>query len=274
MLATPNISIAQSDFRNGDLSYNIGKMNKLARDCREQTPDASLLIFPELSVSGYFLSPDLKELAEFQKGSSFARMSEIAEHHKMWILYGYPEKDREGKVYNSIQLIDSRGESVANYRKIHLTPGEKELFTPGSEPVMVETELGNIGLLICWDLAFPELARTLALKGADLLLAPSAWESPYEAPFYQFGASRAIDNTVYVAACNHTGISKDLSFFGKSAIFAPDGTNLAICKEKKEHIITAALDYSWRNHIKETFFTMLSDRRPDVYRRGEEKNEY
>ncbi|WP_078409142.1 carbon-nitrogen hydrolase family protein [Priestia abyssalis] len=266
MTLIPKIAVAQAAFKNGDLSYNQDKMEKMVKQCKKQHPDTRLIVFPELSATGYFLSPEVKDLAQHQDGSIFDHMRKIAEQYEMWMVYGYVEKDSEGQVYNSIQLIDPTGKLAGNYRKIHLTPLEKEVFTPGSDLVTVETELGTIGLMICWDLAFPELARSLALQGADLIAAPSAWEAPYDAPFIQFAAARAIDNTIYVAAGNQIGTSEGLTFFGKSAIFAPDGTTISIAGENEERIITASLHYDWREDIKNTFFTMLADRRPDLYK--------
>lgn len=266
MISTPTIAVAQAAFKNGDLSYNHAKMEKMVEQCKEQHPDTRLIVFPELSATGYFLSPEAKELAQYQEGASFEKIRKTAVQYDMWIVYGYIEKDAEGRVYNSIQMIDPAGKLAGNYRKIHLTPLEKGVFTPGSDLVTVETELGKIGLMICWDLAFPELARSLAIKGADLIAAPSAWEVPYDAPFVQFAAARAIDNTVYVAACNHIGTSEELSFFGKSGIYAPDGMTISMAGEHEERIITASLDYDWREEIKQTFFTMLADRRPNLYK--------
>lgn len=265
MTNTPKIAVVQTAFKNGDLSYNQAKMEKMVQQCKEQHPDIRLIIFPELSATGYYLSSEMKELAQFQEGSIFEHMQKVAKQYEMWIVYGYAEKDGENQVYNAIQLIDPTGKQAGNYRKIHLTPLEKELFTPGSDLVTVETEIGTIGLMICWDLAFPELARALTLRGADLLVAPSAWEIPYDLPFHHFAAARAIDNTVYVAACNHIGTSDRLSFFGKSAIVAPDGQTMGMAEENNEQMITATLQYDWRDAIQQTFFTMLADRRPDLY---------
>lgn len=269
MTETPKIAVGQATFKNGDILYNLDKMEKMVKRCKELDPDARLIVFPELSATGYFLSPDeIRNYAQERQGPIFEKMSKVAQQHQIIIVYGYVE-DFKGKTFNSIQMIGRNGHSLANYRKIHLTPLEKGVFEPGSELVSVQTGIGKIGLMICWDLAFPELSRALALEGADLILAPSAWEDPYDGPFYQFGAARAVDNTVYVATCNHIGQSEDLSFFGKSAIHAPDGTVVNMGKEGKEQIIVASLDYRWRDEIKENFFTMMADRRPGVYRQGE-----
>lgn len=265
MTAVQQIAVAQAAFVNGDVSRNLNKMDSLVRQCKNLHPEARLIVFPELAATGYLLSPQAKDFAQLQAGAIYERMRGTAIQNGIWVVYGYVERDEAGHVYNAIQMIDPSGRLAGNYRKIHLTPLEKSVFRPGSDLVTVRTDIGVVGLMICWDLAFPELARSLALQGADLIAAPSAWEVPHDSPFVQFGAARAIDNTVYVAACNHIGTSGDLSFFGKSAIYAPDGTTACMAEENEERIIAAALDYEWRDEIKTTFFTMFADRRPDTY---------
>ncbi|WP_027086103.1 carbon-nitrogen hydrolase family protein [Cohnella panacarvi] len=265
MATLQQIAVAQSAFVNGDVICNLNKMDRLVRQCLSLHPKVRLIVFPELAATGYLLSPQAKDLAQLQTGEIYISMRETAIRNGVWIVYGYVERDEAGHVYNAIQMIDPSGGIAGNYRKIHLTPLEKSWFRPGSDLVAVRTDVGVVGLMICWDLAFPELARSLVLQGADLIAAPSAWETPYDSPFVRFGAARAIDNTVYVAACNHIGTSGELSFFGKSAIYAPDGATVCMAEENEERIVAADLDYEWRDEIKSTFFTMLADRRPDTY---------
>ncbi|TLS38656.1 carbon-nitrogen hydrolase family protein [Pseudalkalibacillus caeni] len=264
-MKTQQITVAQAAFQNGDIASNIKKMEDMVNQCKIAHPETRLIIFPELAATGYFLTSEIKELAQTQDGPISQRMRKAAQQYEVNIVYGYVEKDTEGKIYNAIQLVGPDGNAEANYRKIHLTPLERGIFTAGSELVTVQTDIGKIGLMICWDLAFPELSRALALKGADILIAPSAWEDPYDAPFTQFGAARAIDNTVYVAACNHVGESGELTFFGKSAIYGPDGQTIKTAAKYEDTLITATLDEEWRKEIKESFFTMLEERRTDVY---------
>lgn len=259
------IAVVQASFRNGDVAYNINRMRKMIEQHKADHPHIRLIVFPELAATGYYLSADIKEVAEEQNGTIFRQMRKAASDKNLYVAYGYVERGIAGEIYNSIQLIDPAGNALANYRKIHLTPLEKKRFASGSEAVAVQTDLGKIGLMICWDLAFPELARALALQGADLLIAPTAWERPHDDSFIKFGMARAIDNTVYVAAPNHIGQSENLSFFGKSAIYSPDGTAMASAEGDQESVLVAELDYKWRNEIKKSFFTMLDERRTDIY---------
>ncbi|WP_226654931.1 carbon-nitrogen hydrolase family protein [Pseudalkalibacillus hwajinpoensis] len=258
------ISAVQGSFQNGAVKTNLSKMETIIETVLKKHPDTKIITFPELCTTGYFLSEGIKDLAEKRDGPIFQTMKKMAISHLVSIVYGYVEIDGMGNIYNSIQYIDANGKNNANYRKIHLTPLERGVFKAGSEPVTVETDVGTIGLMICWDLAFPELARKLTLMGTDILLVPSAWEEPYDAPFLQFSGARAIDNSVYLVAANHTGKSEDLTFFGKSSIFAPDGQVMASA-EKQYDMITATIDYDWRNEIKQSFFSMLEERRTDIY---------
>jgi predicted amidohydrolase len=269
MTSSYQIAVAQASFENGDISNNLSKMEKIANQCIKTFPNVRLLLFPELAVTGYFLSETIKQIAQEWDGFIFERMSRLAERLQLYIAYGYVEKDQTENIYNSLMLVSPKGKCVGNYRKIHVTPLEKSLFTPGSKPVIAETELGRIGLMLCWDLAFPELARHLAVKGAELLLVPCAWESPFHVPFQKFCMARAIDNTIYLAACNQIGACSQLHFFGLSSIYGPDGNQIASAKENQEDVIIAEVDHSWREELKRTFYTMMDERRTDLYKVGE-----
>lgn len=266
------IGLVQAAFTNGDVGKNLEQMKRIVETAKEQFSDVKLMLFPELAATGYFLSSAIREFAEDQKGMIAQYMADLASKNNMHIGYGYVEAGTHGEIYNSLRFIDSHGEPVANYRKIHITSLEKGIFTPGNEIVSIKTELGHIGLMICWDLAFPEVARTLAVRGADLILNPSAWEKPYADPFVRFGMARAIDNTVYVAVCNHIGKSNDLEFLGHSGLYGPDGAPIAMAGEDDEKVVVAEVDPLYQRNVQSTFFTMIKERRIDLYGlKGEEE---
>lgn len=266
MATSYEIALAQMTPVNGNISGNLAKMEAIANECKQKFPNVRLLLFPELCTTGYVLSETLKEVAQTWNDFIFQRMSRLAQKLQLYIAYGYVEKEDEANLYNSLILIHPSGQCAGNYRKIHLTPLEKAWFTPGAKPVLVNTELGRIGLMICWDLAFPELARHLSVRGAELLLVPCAWESPFHAPFQKFAMARALDNTVYVAACNQVGRSFSFHFFGLSCIYGPDGSEIAIANmDDQEEIIRATIDENWRQELKQTFYTMMNERRTDIF---------
>jgi 5-aminopentanamidase len=259
------LAVVQSTFEPEKVDPNIEKMEKLTESCVQEYPNIPMILFPELSSTGYFLSSSLRKVAQTNDGYSFQKLSALAKKHKIHIVYGYVEQGDPGNIYNSVQLIDPNGKSLANYRKIHLTPLEKDYFQAGDKSVVVDTSLGRIGLMICWDLAFPELARLLAVEGAELLLAPSAWEDPFNKPYLNFGMARAIDNTVFLASSNHIGSSSSLEFFGQSSIYGPDGEVLSRAEAYKDEIITADILKDSRQKLKDEFFSMLEERRLDIY---------
>ncbi len=264
------VAIVQATGTNGDVSGNLERMKSIVEKTKAGASEVKLVLFPELAVTGYYLAPEIASHAEPADGEAARYLGEAAKACGTYIAYGYVESGTDGKTYNSLQLIDSAGQPVANYRKIHLTDLERDVYTPGNELVVADTELGKIGLMICWDLAFPELARSLAVRGADLLLAPAAWEKPYDDPFLLFAMARAIDNTVYLATCNQIGTSGDLAFFGKSGLYGPDGESIAVAETDEEQVIVGEIDFAHRDRVRSTFFTMLQERRKDLYGLKEE----
>ncbi|MBB1259594.1 carbon-nitrogen hydrolase family protein [Streptomyces alkaliterrae] len=186
---------------------------------------ARLLVTPELSLTGYALGPATAELAEEAEGPAAEAVGEIAARHDLAIVYGYPERDGEA-VYNSARLIDPAGKPLANYRKTHLFGTfENTAFTPGDEPV-VQAELDGVrlGLLVCYDVEFPETVRAHALAGTELLLVPTALMRPYEFVPRTLIPTRAWESQLYVAYANRQGAEDDLTFAGLSCLAAPDGT--------------------------------------------------
>ena len=179
---------------------------------------AELLIFPELFLTGYHVpGEEMKRLAEERDGASFRELSRTARESNIAVLYGYPEVDRSSGApvyYNSAQLIDRDGTSLVNYRKTHLwidEEGYEKVFNPGNSLSKVVKCCGvKIGVLICFDLEFPECARSLALDGAELVIIPTAISNCLPPDLSDRISSvviptRATENRVHVACVNHGG---------------------------------------------------------------------
>ncbi|MBW1596790.1 carbon-nitrogen hydrolase family protein [Streptomyces sp. JJ38] len=231
---------------------------------RAAAAGARLLVTPELSLTGYALGDAVAGLAEPADGPSARAVGRIAAEHGLAIHYGYPERDGAA-VYNAAQLIGPDGTRLAGYRKTHLFgPYETARFTPGTEPV-VQAELDGVrlGLLVCYDVEFPEAVRAHALAGTELLLVPTALMRPYEIVPRSVVPVRAWESQLYIAYTNRHGSEGEHVFAGMSCLAAPDGTVRVRAGGGEDLIVadvdTAALAASRAEN------TYLADRRPELY---------
>jgi predicted amidohydrolase len=229
-----------------------------------------LIIFPELATTGYEVSERYGELAEpFPEGETIRIFQEQAKKFGVHIIFGFvecAEKDGEPVLYNTAALINDQGEAVGKYRKSHLVDGEEtKYFAKGTEYNVFDTSIGKIGIMICWDTAYPEVARILALKGAEIIAVPAAWETePNEGDWELVNAARSFDNVLYLASCNHVGTDRELYFFGRSKISGPLGRPIAEAGDQEE-IITATVDLSVLPELREGYYVLLKDRNPATY---------
>jgi predicted amidohydrolase len=227
--------------------------------------DADLVVTAEMSTTGYHIGARTHELAEPADGPTAARMAALARQWGTALVYGYPETDGE-QVYNSVQLVDATGRRLANYRKTHLFGDlDRAWFTPGDEPV-VQADLGGVrvGLLICYDVEFPELVRAHALAGTELLVVPTALMRPYEVVADTLVPARAYESQLFVAYANRCDTEQELTYCGRSCLVAPTGEVLAragsgpgvIAADVTRDAVTASRLEN----------THLADRRPELYR--------
>jgi predicted amidohydrolase len=245
-----------------DVAANLALMERLATDAAASGAD--LLLLPELFLSGYNVGATVRELAEPLDGPSAARAGTIAAKAGLAIAYGYPERAPEG-VYNSAAVLDRKGRTVANYRKTHLWGDyERAQFLPGQASNLFDLDGLRLGFMICYDIDFPELARGLALAGADAIIALSATTAPYPVVPRHLIPARAYENRLFVLYANRAGEEQGLRYAGESCIAAPDGSILASCGQGEELAI-GAVDLERyaafkHNHRYETH------RRPELYR--------
>ncbi|MDJ0346900.1 carbon-nitrogen hydrolase family protein [Streptomyces sp. H10-C2] len=231
---------------------------------RAAAAGARLLATSEMYLTGYALGDRIAELAEAADGPGALRVAEIAAEHGVAIVYGYPE--REGAaVHNSAQLIGPDGTRLANYRKTHLFGGfEREHFTPGDTAV-VQADLDGtrIGLLICYDVEFPENVRAHALAGTDLLVVPTALMRPYEFIAQTLVPARAYESQLHLAYVNRCGAEGEFHFSGLSCLAGPDGAVRARAGVAEELVIADADPALLRSVRDEVPY--LADRRPELY---------
>lgn len=207
------------------------------------------------------MGEDVSHLAETENGSSINEIKQICKEQNIYIVFGFAEKDDNGHYYISSGLIDANGELLGIYRKTHLFYKEKETFFPGSEFKVFPTPLGRIGLMICFDIEFPEIARALKLKGADVIIVVNANMDPYEEYHYIYAKARAMENEIPVVICNRLGQEGKLNFCGDSMVIDALGKEL-LKMDKFEGVRTVELPLETATDPKLTY---VANRRDDLY---------
>ena len=254
------------DFTDGEA--NLEKMETLLGRVVAEHPGVRLVVMPELATTGYECAERFARLAEVPaEAESVRRMAARCKEHSVHLAYGFAERDAERSdvLYNSVALIDDRGRLAGVYRKAHLFAGEKRWFCPGESFPVFETSLGRLGIFVCWDTLFPEVARILALKGAELLVVPTNWEKPYDHDWELAASARALDNTLHLIGANRVGPDRDYDFFGKSRIVDPRGRVLASLDDEVEGYVVATIDTGETARLRREYYTLLQDRRPEAY---------
>lgn len=224
---------------------------------------AQLLICPEMFLTGYRIGNQVFELAETVQGPSMQQAAQIARIADIALLYGYPER-AENAVFNSAILIDRNGNRLANYRKTHLYgPEENRLFQAGDDLIITELEGVKVGLLICYDIEFPEAVRALTRAGAELIVVPTALMEPHCWIARLIVPTRAVENQVFVAYANRCGHEADLDYCGSSCIVGPDGIDRARAGRAEKMCVVDINPADIRTSREK--FSYLTDLRPALY---------
>jgi 5-aminopentanamidase len=235
---------------------------------------ADVVVLPELAASGYVFrdAAELLATAEPLDGPAVRAWAELAARLNLVIVAGLAELGDDGRAYNSAVMVDATGPR-ASYRKVHLWDGEKTWgFTPGSAPPpVVDTPHGRIGMMVCYDLEFPEWVRTVALQGAELLCGPVNWplyprpEGERPGEIVRMQANAAV-NRMFVAVADRTGTERGQEWLGGSAILDADGFPRTPPVLGQEAVITAVLDLSEaRDKAISAHNDVHADRRPELY---------
>ena len=226
------------------------KINRLERHLNE-TSSLDLVVCPELFISGYGNLDNINKFSENREGKYAKKISTLAQKSSTAIIYGYPEI-ANNQLYNSAQLFDSKGLSLANHRKKLLPPtaNESKIFTPGKESSIVSIKGIKSAIVICYELEFPELVRELALEGVELIIAPTGQSSNWPAAALHNCRTRAFENGIFVAYANSTGYLNGISFMGESKIIGPDGIDFANANIG-EKLISAEIDTNQIKFVRE-----------------------
>jgi predicted amidohydrolase len=257
------ISLLQMDVILGHPSENRQKVEKMFRQTIEDDPD--VIVLPETWNTGFF-PENVKELADLQGEPSCSLLSELAGEYKVNIIGGSIADNEKGKVYNTNYVFDRNGRMISKYRKIHLfsPSGEHNFFEHGDEISVYEIDGVKAATIICYDLRFVELVRTLALEGIQILFVPAEWPHPRLEHWKTLLKARAVENQMFVVAVNGVGKAKELKFCGNSMIIDPWGEVVA-CAGEEEGVITGEIDLSIIHDIRERI-NVFRDRRPGIYK--------
>ncbi|TYB30669.1 MAG: acyltransferase [Candidatus Mcinerneyibacterium aminivorans] len=253
----------KAGFYQGDIALNNIQKNidNFYREIRDESFD--LIVLPELYTTGYKLS--IEEVQKYSEpipgGRTVDSFKEISEKTNSTIVWGMAEKDKN-KYYNSAVIVN-KGNYIGKYRKIHLFLNEKDRFSEGEMGFPV-FEIGDvkIGLMICFDWIFPEAARTLALKKAQIITHPANLVLPY---CQSVMPARSIENRVFCITANRIGKERGLEFTGKSVITNPKGEYLSKAKKEKvtDFVNINPKEADDKNVTEKN--NIFDDRRPDYY---------
>ncbi len=235
-----------------------------------RTSTADMLVFPEMFLTGYSLGDEVFDMALSLEDGAVSRMIDAASEHGKHIVIGLPLRSDEvkGQVYNSALVISPDG-IIGRYDKMHLVDfgpfEEHAYFTPGRDPLIVDILGWKIGVMICYDIFFPELTRYYALKGCDAVICISA--SPSMTKYYFEGVmtARAIENTIYLLYSNMVGFDARMDFWGGGAIIGPRGETVAKGPYFEEASIRGPIDIELLSSARRNRPT-IRDARPSIFR--------
>jgi len=259
---------------------NVDKASRMIRVASDK--GAQIVLLQELFENVYFCQDQkiefLKHAGEAEGHPTLAKMSELANELSVVIPVSFFEKANQ-TYYNSVVVIDADGRQLGIYRKSHIPhdPGywEKFYFSPGDTGFKIwRTKYCNIGIGICWDQWFPEAARIMALKGADVIMYPTAIgsdpgaESDSAGQWQRVMQGHAAANVIPVVASNRVGVEKgestEITFYGSSFIAGPDGAKVAEADRTEETVLTATFDLDSIKRMRDAFH-LFRDRRPELY---------
>lgn len=264
----PTIALLQMNCVLGDKQANLNQAEALLAEAAGR---AQIACLPELFNTGYdleSLGEALFDLAEpIPGGKTVRRLEELARRFRIAIVAGIVEQAPQvtGLLYDTVVLINERGELVGRYRKSHLYPAEHRFFRPGDELPVFELGGLRVGVAICFEAAFPPIFSTLALQGAQLVLNPSAVPTGFDYLQDLRTRARAQDNQYFVAAVNHVGKEGKVEYCGGSQVADPRGDIVARASGDTPQVVLAELDFSLirDQRLQEP---VLRGFRPELYR--------
>jgi predicted amidohydrolase len=269
---TIRVAACQIDVALGEVETNLERIDRAVGEAAGE--GARLVVLPEAAVTGYvFDSLDEALVVAQRAGVAGERLAAVAAEHGVALIVGTLEA--EGREVFNTALIYAEDGRRYRYRKMHLPYlGVDRFATPGPDPAEVYDLAGmRVGVLICYDLRFPEAARMCGLEGADLIALPTNW--PVGVQFHPgiFAPARAAENHVYLLACDRVGVERGTAFIGRSILLDTNGKELARASDTDEETITGEVDWELarQTHHRripgEHEWDTIGDRRPGLYAR-------
>ena len=258
------IGIAQTNCFPGDIKANLNMITQFTQLAKNA--DCEVLVFPEMVDTGYDMAT-IKTDAKTWKEKPFKHLQQNARKNEMGIICGISERVKD-KIFNSLVVFNQQGELIGKYRKTHLAAyppfNEHNSISPGNSLEIITIGDFKIGLMICYDLRFPEIARSLVLKGANVLLLSSAWPFPRLIHWETLIRARAIENQAYFIAANRVGSVGKTTFCGSSRIVDPYGVVVSSAAENREELIIGEISKKTVLSVREQM-PIFSHRREDLY---------
>ncbi|HEX3218620.1 MAG TPA: carbon-nitrogen hydrolase family protein [Candidatus Limnocylindria bacterium] len=272
-MSTIRVAACQIDPQIGEVNANLERISTVVTEAAAS--GAQFIVLPEAAVTGYGFSSLAEALpvARLADSSAEEMLAGLAETHRVSVVCGTLEAQGD-EVFNVALVLLPDGRRY-RYRKMHLPfLGIDRFATPGPDaPAVIEVDGLRFGVLICYDLRFPEAARICALEGADLIALPTNW--PVGVQFHPdlFAPARAAENHCYVLAADRVGTERGTTFMGRSVLFDPDGERLAVASDTNEEIIYGDIspELARSTHVRrrpgEHEWDTIADRRPGLYER-------
>ena len=258
------VAVVQTSPVLNEVNANLAAITKVVEDVslREKV---DLFVFPELCTTGFECGVRFADLAERVSGPTVSTIAQLASEYGTHIAFGMAERQKvESVVYSAAIVVDPEGEVIADYQKLHLKGEQRLTFRPGFKCVTAATSFGVIGLMVGWDLAFPEVSRSLAIDGAELLCVCGGWEEPHAHEWRSYAFARAYENAAFVAASNRVGQEPTYRFFGESVIVGPRGAVHGRL-EDEAGVVIATLDLDEARQVQDET-QLLQARQPRSYR--------
>jgi predicted amidohydrolase len=258
------IALVQMHVEAGDPETNYKTVEKKLGEAVKGQDKPDVIMLPEMWNTGYALE-QIGGIADRSGERTKALLSAFSREHGVLIIGGSIAESREEGVYNTINVFDDKGRLEADYSKIHLfrLMDEEKYLKAGEKLGQLNVSGHDAGMMICYDIRFPELARKLALGGAKMLFVPAQWPNPRLHHWRTLLMARAIENQMYVIACNRCGMSGSTSFFGHSMVIDPWGEIVAEAGEE-ETILRAELELPLVDAVRAKI-PVFEDRRPSLY---------